>query len=402
MGAWPTQNFKSRGEVREIFHVASVEDVLSGKVTDVYFTNVEKTLRLLGINPRVAAEVRASSLPDQWRWAVFAGLEEALRLLEGREVDVHALPEGSVFYPEETILLIEGRYLEFAVLETALLGFICQATGVATKAARCRVAAGERLLLSFGARRIHPFIAPMVERNAFIGGCDGVSVVLSAELIGERPTGTMSHSLMLCVGDEKTAFQAFDRAVDPEVRRVALIDTFQDEKFGAITAAEALGERLFAVRLDTPASRRGDFAKILQEVRWELNIRGYRHVKILVSGGIDEHQILLLNPYADGYGVGTSISNAPVVDFSFDIVEVEGALRSKRGKMSGKKRLFRCPSCSNRSLLPWNEDTPVCACGEPMKPLLVKVMESGRVIVDLPRPRDIRSRTMREISHLDL
>jgi nicotinate phosphoribosyltransferase len=384
--------------VRKIFHVASTEDVLSGKVTDVYFTNVEKALKFLGINPWVSAEVRASSLPEEWTWAVFAGLEEALRLLEGREVDVHALPEGTLFRAEETVLVIEGRYLEFAVLETALLGFICQATGVATKAARCRVAAGERLLLSFGARRIHPFIAPMVERNAFIGGCDGVSVVLSAELIGERPTGTMSHSLMLCVGDEKTAFQAFDRAVDPNVRRVALIDTFQDEKFGAITAAEALGERLFAVRLDTPSSRRGDFAKILQEVRWELDIRGYGHVKILVSGGIDEHKILQLNPYADGYGVGTSISNAPVVDFSFDIVEVEGELRSKRGKMSGKKQLYRCPSCGNRALHPWGREAPRCSCGETMEPLLVKFMERGRLLLDLPRPQDIRSRTLREIS----
>lgn len=388
--------------MREIFHVASTEDVLAGKVTDVYFTNVEKTLRLLGINPRVAAEVRAGSLPDQWRWAVFAGLEEALRLLEGRDVDVHALPEGSLFYPEETVFLIEGRYLEFAVLETALLGFICQATGVATKAARCRVAAGDRLLLSFGARRIHPFIAPMVERNAYIGGCDGVSVVLSAELIGEKPTGTMSHSLMICVGDEKTAFQAFDRAVDPEVRRVALIDTFQDEKFGAITAAEALGDRLFAVRLDTPASRRGDFSKILQEVRWELDVRGYRHVRILVSGGIDEHAILQLNPHADGYGVGTSISNAPVVDFSFDIVEVEGTPRSKRGKMSGKKRLLRCPSCGKRSLIPWAEGVPNCPCGESMEPLLVKMMEGGRFLVDLPSPQEIRARTLREISGFDL
>ncbi|MEJ5186412.1 MAG: nicotinate phosphoribosyltransferase [Candidatus Geothermincolales bacterium] len=388
--------------MRKIFHVASAEDVLSGRVTDVYFTNVEKTLKLLGVNPWVSAEVRASSLPDDWPWAVFAGLEEALRLLEGREVDVYALPEGTLFKSEETVFIIEGRYLDFAVLETALLGFICQATGVATKAARCRVAAGDRLLLSFGARRIHPFIAPMVERNAFIGGCDGVSVVLSAELIGERPTGTMSHSLMLCVGDERTAFQAFDRAVDPQVRRVALIDTFQDEKFGAITAAEALGERLFAVRLDTPGSRRGDFPKILREVRWELDIRGYRHVKILVSGGIDEQKILQLNPYADGYGVGTSISNAPVVDFSFDIVEVEGKLRSKRGKMSGKKRLYRCSSCGERVLVPWEGEAPRCECGKVMEPLLVKAMEKGKILLELPRPQDIRARTLEEISGMEL
>ena len=386
----------------KIFHIASEDYILQGKVTDVYFVNVVKALRHLGINPRVAAEVRANSLRENWDWAVYAGLEESIRLLQGHQVDVYSMPEGTIFEAGDTVMIIEGPYLEFAVLETALLGFLCQATGVATKAARCRVAAGDRMLLSFGARRMHPSISPMIERNAFIGGCDAVSVVASAELIGEKPLGTMSHSLMLCIGDESEAFIAFDAIADPYINRVALVDTFQDEKFGALTAAEALGDKLFAVRLDTPGSRRGDFLKIMREVRWELDIRGFDAVKIFLSGGLDEYDILRYNRYADAYGVGTAISNAPVVDFSFDIVEVEGELRSKRGKMSGKKQTYRCPGCSRSYLEPWEGEPPTCDCGGTPEALIVKYLEAGEPTRELPAPQDIRVYVLEQLQGREL
>ena len=106
--------------------------------------------------------------------------------IERSEVVVRALPEGTIFRPFEPVLEVEGHYSAFAVLETPLLGVLCQASGVATAAARCRKAAGERPLLSFGARRMHPAISPMIERSAFIGGCDGVAVVKSAELLGQQ------------------------------------------------------------------------------------------------------------------------------------------------------------------------------------------------------------------------
>lgn len=384
------------------FHIASPEEILQGKVTDVYFVNVVKTLRSLQMNPRVAMEVRAGSLPDGWTWAIFAGLEEALQLLRGRNVDLFAMPEGTPFHAEDTVLILEGRYLEFAVLETALLGFLCQASGVATKAARCRLAAGERMVLSFGARRMHPSITPMVERNAFIGGCDGVSVVASAEIIGEKPLGTMSHSLMLCVGDEERAFLAFDASADSYIRRVALVDTFQDEKFGALTAARALGDKLFAVRLDTPASRRGDFLKIIREVRWELDLRGFQKVKIFLSGGLDEHDILRYNPYADAYGVGTSISNAPVVDYSLDIVEVEGEPKAKRGKMSGKKQIWRCASCGRSEMASWGKEVTSCDCGGKREPLLRKYLSAGELVQELPSSQDIRSYVLEQIKGLNI
>jgi len=135
---------------------------------------------------------------------------------------------------------------------------------------------------------MHPAISTLIDRNAFVGGADGVSVVRSAEYLGEAPQGTMPHALVLVFGDTVEAMRAFDAAVDPSVPRVCLVDTLQDEKFEALRVAEALKERLSAVRLDTPASRRGNFRRILQEVRWELDLRGFGRVRLIASGGLSE------------------------------------------------------------------------------------------------------------------
>jgi nicotinate phosphoribosyltransferase len=133
---------------------------------------------------------------------------------------------------------------------------------------------------------------------------------------------------------------------------VALIDTFCDEKEEALRVARKLGPDLFAVRLDTPSSRRGNMRQILEEVRWELNLRGFQQVKLFVSGGIDENKILELNPVADAYGVGTYISNAAVSDFALDIVEAAGQPLAKRGKKSGRKMVLRCPECFKSCVVP--------------------------------------------------
>src|SRR5438445_13589366 len=280
------------------FHTASDAEIKSGEVSDVYFARTVEILRHRKDRKRVKAEVYVKNLPDDWEWGVLAGIQEAAALLEGVAVTVQAMDEGTLFAPYQPVLTLEGTYVEWAQYETALLGLICQASGIATKAARCKKAAGERQVISFGARRMHPTLAPMIERNAFIGGCDGVAVTKSAELIDADPMGTIPHSLVLMIGDTVEALRAFDAVVDPKVRRVALIHTLQDEKFEAIRVAEALGKDLYAVRLDTPSSRRGDFYRILEEVRWELDLRGHNHVKILASGGVDEYEILALNPVA--------------------------------------------------------------------------------------------------------
>ena len=379
------------------FHVASPEEIRMGKVTDVYFLRGRQVLEAEGENPHVVAEIRATSLPRRWPWAVLAGLDEALALLEGRGVEVDAVPEGSLFGPEEPVLVLAGPYLEFGLLETALLGLLCQATGVATVAARCKLAARGRPVYSFGARRMHPAVTPMIERAAYLGGCDGVAAVKSAEEIGLSPVGTMAHAVILILGEER-AWRAFDRAMEPEVPRVALVDTFQDEKFGALAAAGVLGDRLWGVRLDTPSSRRGDFGAIIREVRWELDRIGSTSVKIFASGGLDEGHILELNRWVDAYGVGTSISNAPVVDFALDLVEVDGHARAKRGKLSGRKQLWACPECGARGVSPAERRTIACPeCGHDVVALLQRWMTGGKVVQPIASPEEARRRALEQV-----
>jgi nicotinate phosphoribosyltransferase len=380
------------------FHISDTEQVKAGDVTDVYFLRTEEVLRAKEKSKHVCMEVYLKSFPDpRYKWAVFAGLEEVCLLLEGRPVTVHAFPEGSIFFADEPVLTIEGDYLDFGELETAILGLLCQASGIATKASRCRIASGSKGLISFGARRMHPSIAPMVERAAFIGGCDGVATVASARLIGDKPIGTMPHSLILQLGDTLDAARAFDEIIDETVPRIVLIDTFQDEKFEAIRLAEAMGERLYGIRFDTPSSRRGNFKALLQEVRWELDLRGFKHVKFFVSGGLELDDLLNLNDIVDSFGVGTHISNAATLDFSMDIVEVEGKPLAKRGKMSGKKWVMRCRQCMKDYIIPQGLKKICSACADDAEPILVKAIESGTIVCDLPPARLIRQYTLDEL-----
>jgi nicotinate phosphoribosyltransferase len=385
------------------FHTASDAEIKSGEVCDVYFARTVEILRHRNDRKRVKAEIYLKSLPDECQWGILAGIQEAAQLLEGVPVDVRAMDEGSVFRPYEPVLAVEGTYVEWAPYETALLGMLCQASGIATKAARCKKAAGERQVISFGARRMHPAIAPMIERNAFIGGCDGVAVTKSAELIDADPMGTIPHSLVLMVGDTVEALRAFHEVIDPKVRRVALIDTLQDEKFEAIRVAEALGKDLYAVRLDTPSSRRGDFFRILQEVRWELDLRGFEYVRIIASGGVDEYEILALNAVADAYGVGTSIASAPVLNFALDIMEIEGRPMAKRGKWSGAKEVLRCRACRTTIVVPARTAPAPCACGSgSWEPMLKPLVRDGRIVRDLPPPRTIRDHVLEQLTYVPM
>ena len=327
--------------LRASFDTASYEEIKRGEVADVYFHRTMEILRARGLqDTSVHAEV-AYKTSDPNEWFVVAGLDEVARLLDGVEVEARAVPEGTICRPNEPVLTLSGPYGAFAEHETAILGFLCQASGVATGAARCRLAAGERQVISFGARRMHPAITPMIERAAYLGGCDGVAVELAARRLGIPASGTVPHALALILGSTAEAARAFDEVVHPDVRRTILVDTFDDEKFGALLAARAIPDSIYAVRLDTPGNRRGDFRDLMQEVRWELDRNGFAHVRIFASGGIDVEYILHLNPVCDAYGVGGAIADAPMVDYSLDIVEVAGEDRSKRGKRGGRKRLLQ-------------------------------------------------------------
>jgi nicotinate phosphoribosyltransferase len=389
------------------FHIATPEQIKAGAVSDVYFQRSAAILDAKGIDAHVRAEFTAKSLPDGWEWAVFAGMAEVEHLLEGNKVNVRAMREGEIFRPLEPVLEIEGSYRDFGVYETAVLGLICQASGIASRAARCRLAAGpDRKLISFGARRMHPALVPMIERAAYIGGCDGVAAVASAELLGIEPVGTIPHALVLVMGDTILATQAFDEVIDENVPRIALVDTFSDEKFAAIAVAEALGDRITALRLDTPASRRGDFYDILAEVRWELDLRGYTDVDLFVSGGIDENAIRELNPMVNGYGVGTWISTAPVIDFAMDIVEVDGEPSAKRGKWSGAKQVLRCVGCGEddsvalQQAAEWPDRCP--NCDSELEALLGESMRNGRSAGPQLEPDAIRERTLARLRGFEI
>ncbi len=392
------------GEAGPRFHIATPREVREGKTTDIYFVRTHEIIERKQLDQPVKAEFIAKGFHDGWKWAVFCGLEEILSLVEGLPITIRAVPEGTVFKPYEPVMEIEGNYKDFCLLETAILGLMCQASGVATKAARCKKAADGRPVLSFGARRVHPTLTPMVDRSAYIGGCDGISAVKSAAALGIEPTGTMPHALILLIGDTVEAARAFDEVVDPSIGRVVLLDTFNDEKFEAIRLAEALRDRLYAVRLDTPSSRRGNLQRMIEEIRWELDIRGFSHVKIFVSGGMDEYKIQELNPYVDAYGVGTSISNAPVVDFSMDIIEIAGEPVAKKGKMSGSKQVYRCPKCFRDEVIFTKkefEELP-CECGGIFEPLLAPVMVDGKLLDTLPSPRVIRDYVLSQLEKFDL
>jgi nicotinate phosphoribosyltransferase len=339
------------------FNSATDAEIRNAEVADSYFHRTMQVLRARGLEDTlVYAELayKTSNLDD---WFVVAGLDEVASLLEGVGVEARAVPEGTICRSQEPVLTLSGPYGAFAEHETAILGFLCQASGVATGAARCRLAAGEKPVISFGARRMHPAITPMVERAAYLGGCDMVAVDLAVGRLGIPATGTTPHALPLIIGSTAEAARAFDEAVEPEVPRTIIIDTYDDEKFGALLAARAIPDSISAIRMDTPGNRRGDFRDLMREVRWELDRNGFGHVKIFASGGIDMEYILHLNPVCDAYGVGGAIADAPMIDYSLDIVEVNGEDRSKRGKRGGRKRLLEMKDGS-RQVLPATAPVP--------------------------------------------
>jgi nicotinate phosphoribosyltransferase len=326
---------------------------------------------------------------------VLTGVYEAAKLLEGLPIDVWAFDEGSIFLADrntamyEPLMIIEGRYSDFVEYENPLLGLLSSSTSVSTRAAKFRMAAGSKLLLSFGTRRVHPALAPLVERACYIAGFDGVSNVLGAKLLKLEPSGTMPHALVQILGSQEKAWRLFDETIPRGTPRVALVDTFWDEKTESIKAFEVLGPKLWGVRLDTPASRRGDFTKIAEEVRWELDIRGGKKVKIIASGRLDEETIAKLNGVVDGYGVGTAVAYPPVIDLSAKIVEVtEGSkrdFRAKRGGLGGRKAVFRSSGFKDFVALEGSAKPPRSTAM--LKPLLAK----GKLVGSFRSIEEIRS-----------
>ena len=395
------------------FFVAEDNEIKEGLTTDIYFIRTVDILKKMGMDKTdVSMEITANKLPFNWIWGVLSGTYEVIKLMENIKLDLYLMKEGTVFKPIDDygvrmpVGYLTGEYGGFAIYETPLLGLLCQNSGIATYASHLRLVAWDKSLLSFGARRMHPAITPMIDYSAYIAGFDGVSSILSAKLLGVKPQGTMPHALIIIIGDQRKAWKAFDEFIDPNINRIALVDTFYDEKVEALLAAETLKDKLFAIRLDTPGSRRGDMKEIIREVRWELNIRGYKNVKIIVSGGINYENIKeMIEAGADGFGIGTSVSNAPTLDFALDIVEKEGEKISKRGKFSGKKQVYRCPKCFIYKVVLEEEEPPKCPkCGSKMEPLIQKALDKGKIVQGRERPSETREYVLsqlRKIRDLD-
>ena len=309
--------------------------VLDENRSDVYFLRTRQVLDAAGIDPRVTMEIFPNSP------GILSGIREAIALLErvlpgGSEV--WALDEGETLVPKQVALRITAPYLSFGLYETALLGTLAQESGWATAARECVEAAGGAPVSSFGARHVHPLVSARMDYAAVVGGCSSCSTPLGARLAGVNSAGTMPHALILIMGDTVQAVEAFDQIMSAEVPRVALVDTLNDEAMEAVLVANALGERLTGVRLDTPRERGGVTVELVREVRARLDQAGHRHVQILVSGGVTPDRVARFREAGapvDAYGIGSYIASAPPIDFTGDLKEIEGRPIAKRGRIPG-------------------------------------------------------------------
>ena len=311
------------------------EAVLSGHTADVYFSRTQAILRAEGLDPVVTMEIFPNDA------GILCGMNEVLDLLaqvlpDGSEV--WALAEGETMDAKEVVLRITAPYSAFGLYETAILGMLSQTSGWATAAHTCVEAAEDIPVVSFGARHVHPNVAARLEYAAIVGGCVGCATPAGAELAGLQPVGTIPHAMILIFGDTVKATQAFDRHISPEVKRVALVDTFKDECEESIRVAEALGRKLWGVRLDTPPERGRVTPDLVKELRARLDQAGYPWVKIVVSGGVDAERIRLFREHGapvDLFGVGSAISSASPIDFTGDLKVIAGQPIAKRGRIPG-------------------------------------------------------------------
>lgn len=308
--------------------------ILSGDTADVYFPRTKTILAHAGLDPVVVMEI----FPG--RNGLLCGIDEVLELLRraAPNAQVDALDEGATISAKEVVLRIRDRYSAFGLYETAMLGILASESGWATAARGLVDAAAPIPVIMFGARHIHPDVAPQLEYAAIVGGCVTSATTAGARLGGKEPSGTIPHAMVLIFGDTVKAVEAFDQWMPRDINRVALVDTFNDEAFEAVRVARALGDRLWGIRLDTPTERGRVTPDLVKEVRARLDQAGFPNVKIVVSGGVDLERIQLFKEThapVDAYGVGSAISAAPPIDFTGDLKEIDGKPIAKRGRIPG-------------------------------------------------------------------
>ncbi len=325
--------------------------------------------------------------------------------------EVWAVPEGTIVFPNEPLIRVTAPIIEAQLIETFILNTVNLQTTIATKASRVVSVARGKPIIEFGLRREHGTDAGMkVARCSYIAGCSGTSNVLAGMKYGIPIFGTMAHSFVMAFEREIDSFRAFIKTF-PD-RPTLLIDTFDNIK-GAEKAAvvarelERNGFKLGGVRLDS-----GDLVKISKEVRELLDEKGLEYVKIFASGDLDEYRIeelLKKGAKIDAFGVGTRMGTSedrPYVDIIYKLSEkmnekneFSPIMKLSKGKITlpGRKQVFRFKDKKGE----FKKDI-IALEDERMKgePLLIKVMEYGKIVYELPSLEEIRKRALDNLSRL--
>ena len=330
-----------------IFHLP-VEKMREGYYSDKYFVRARELLRRDKHRPRVTMQVFGKS------HAHLGGIDEAIAILKlcaenWDELVVHALYDGDEIKPWETVLLIEGPYDAFAVLETLYLGVLARRTRVGTNTRLVVEAAKPKEVMFFPARHDHWLVQTGDGYAAHIAGAIGVSTDAQASWWGSEGVGTVPHALIAAYGgDTVLASRKFAELSDPAIRLITLVDFDNDCVGTSLAVARVLGERLYGVRLDTSETlvgksvipQMGTFKptgvnpELVRNVRRALDAEGYRHVKIVVSGGFNIEKIRDFEQQqvpVDAYGVGSSLFQGRF-DFTADVVMLEGKPCAKVGR----------------------------------------------------------------------
>ena len=389
-------------------------------LTDLYELTMAAAYLADGNHGQATFELWVRDLGDHRNFLIAAGLERALGYLEGLHFDdaaltylrsqgrfapefldflaglrftgdVWALPEGTVAFAGEPLLRVTAPIIEAQLVETFLLNAVGFATLIASEAARVTLAAGGQPWVEFGARRAHGADAALgAARSAFLAGAAATSLVLADREFGIPVTGTMAHSYVLSHRSEREAFLAFARTFPDDA--VLLIDTF-DTLAGAAAAADAARElaaegiRVAGVRLDS-----GDLGQLAFGVRRLLDEAGFPDIRILASGGLDEHAAAALvasGAPIDAFGVGTRLvtgGSQPSLDAVYKLVQDASGPRMKtstgKATLPGVKQVHRVEEAGRLV-----GDTVALAgeAGIPGWPLLHQVMAGGERL-DPPEP----------------
>ena len=404
-------------------------------LTDLYQLAMLQAYLEHGQTDTAVFEFFVRKFPERRGFLMAAGLEQALKYLENLYFssedldwltssghfstrlidhlaafrftgDVHAMPEGTVFFPNEPILRVTAPLPEAQLVETRLINILNYQSLIAAKAARMVLMAPGKQLVDFGLRRAHGADAGlMAARASYIAGFAGTATVLAEKLFAIPCFGTMAHSYIQAHDDEATAFENFARARPKNL--TLLIDTYDTEAGARKVVAlaprlKADGISIAAVRLDS-----GDLIALSKSVRQILNDGGLSEVAIFASGGLDEDSIatmLRAGAPIDGFGIGTSLttsSDVPAVDCAYKLEEYAGLPRRKHsaGKATwpGRKQVWRRYAADGRmarDTLSLEDDQHA---GEP---LLHPVMRHGRRLAASATLDDTRAHAARELTRL--